>query len=93
MAERVRAGLRNARAKGKHLGRPRVLVDAARIATLRAHGRSWREVCAELGLSKGTAQCAIACPKTLPCPKTRWRHHGNSLIFCAAQNLKLACPK
>src|SRR3989442_9188338 len=30
--ERVRAGLRNARAKGKRLGRPRVIVDAFRIA-------------------------------------------------------------
>src|SRR5215472_16508239 len=29
IAERVRAGLRNARAKGKKLGRPRVIVDAA----------------------------------------------------------------
>src|SRR2546427_213430 len=52
ITERVRAGLRNARAKGKTLGRPRVAVDAARIATLRAHGRSWREVCAELGLTQ-----------------------------------------
>src|ERR1700739_4795988 len=31
IVERVRAGLRNARAKGKRLGRPRVTVDAARI--------------------------------------------------------------
>src|ERR1039458_7476494 len=36
IAERVRAGLRNARAKGKTLGRPRVPVDAARLASLRA---------------------------------------------------------
>ena len=35
----VRAGLRNARTKGK-LGRPRVLVDASRVADLRARGRS-----------------------------------------------------
>src|SRR6266436_5975544 len=41
IAERVRAGLRNARAKGKKLGRPRVVVDAARIARLRASGLSW----------------------------------------------------
>src|SRR6266700_2038517 len=34
--ERVRAGIRNARAKGKRLGRPRVIVDASRIASLRA---------------------------------------------------------
>jgi DNA invertase Pin-like site-specific DNA recombinase len=38
--ERVRAGLRNARAKGRKLGRPRVAVDASRIAVLRAEGRS-----------------------------------------------------
>ncbi len=40
IVERVKAGLRNARAKGKRLGRPRKLVDAARIAILRAQGRS-----------------------------------------------------
>src|SRR5450755_4819469 len=32
--ERVRAGLRNARAKGRRLGRPRVIVDASQIASL-----------------------------------------------------------
>src|SRR5882672_6059701 len=41
IAERVRAGLRNARAKGKTLGRPRMTVDAVRIARLRATGASW----------------------------------------------------
>jgi DNA invertase Pin-like site-specific DNA recombinase len=59
IAERVKAGLRNARAKGKRLGRPRVAVDAARIGTLRAHGRSWREITVELGISKGSAQRAF----------------------------------
>ena len=34
--ERVRAGLRNARAKGKRLGRPTVVVDAAKITRLRS---------------------------------------------------------
>jgi DNA invertase Pin-like site-specific DNA recombinase len=56
IAERVKAGLRNARAKGRHLGRPRVIVDARTIAALRAQGRSWREITAETGISKGTAQ-------------------------------------
>lgn len=54
IAERVRAGLRNARAKGKRLGRPRVAVDAARIASLRASGQSWREIADALGVSVGT---------------------------------------
>jgi hypothetical protein len=35
IAERVRAGLRNAKAKGKALGRPKVIADAARIGQLR----------------------------------------------------------
>src|SRR6266404_8446106 len=43
IAERVRAGLRNARAKGRRLGRPRVNVNSVRIAALRAGGASWHE--------------------------------------------------
>jgi DNA invertase Pin-like site-specific DNA recombinase len=58
--ERVRAGIRNAKAKGKRIGRPRVFVDAARIASLRAQGRSWSEIVAELKIGKGTAQRALA---------------------------------
>jgi len=54
IAERVRAGLRNARAKGKTLGRPRVVVDAAQIARLRASGASWPEIARQLGVSVGT---------------------------------------
>src|SRR3989441_12943457 len=54
IAERVRAGLRNARAKGKRLGRPRAAVDAARIGRLRAQGHSWPKIARELGVSVGT---------------------------------------
>jgi DNA invertase Pin-like site-specific DNA recombinase len=62
--ERVRAGLRNARAKGRRLGRPRVIVDASRIASLRAQGRSWAQIAAETGATNGTAQRAlVALPK------------------------------
>ena len=60
IAERVRAGLRNARAKGRRLGRPRVYVNSARIAALRAEGASWHEICEEMGVSKGTAQRAVS---------------------------------
>ena len=58
--ERVRAGLRNARSKGKQLGRTRVTVDASKIASLRAQGRSWGEIVEEMGIGKGTAQRALA---------------------------------
>jgi DNA invertase Pin-like site-specific DNA recombinase len=53
IVERVKAGLRNARAKGKKLGRPRIHLDESRIETLRASGASWREVASELGVSLG----------------------------------------
>ena len=70
IAERVKAGLRNARAKGKRLGRPRVAVDAARIGALRAHGRSWREITTEMAISKGSAQRALwGLPKNFSLPK------------------------
>jgi DNA invertase Pin-like site-specific DNA recombinase len=55
IAERVRAGLRNAKAKGQRLGRPVVRVDATRIHSLRAQGRSYKMIGAELGVSTGTA--------------------------------------
>src|ERR1700682_5293240 len=49
IVERVKAGLRNARAKGKKLGRPRVYPDSHRIATLRAEGLSWAKIAERLG--------------------------------------------
>src|SRR5258708_3878240 len=60
IVERVRAGLRNARAKGKRLGRPRVTVDAARIGRLREQGRSIREIADELGYSSWLAHKTLA---------------------------------
>jgi DNA invertase Pin-like site-specific DNA recombinase len=52
--ERVRAGLRNARAKGKRLGRPRRVVDSSRVSSLRAAGASWRAIAKELGVGLAT---------------------------------------
>src|SRR6201987_2673854 len=54
IAERVRAGLRNARAKGKSLGRPRIAVDSARISHLRTQGLSWAKIATELRIGEGT---------------------------------------
>ena len=58
--ERVKAGLRNARAKGKKFGRPRAQVDAGRVAELRRDGFSWSQVCRTLNVSKGSAQRSVA---------------------------------
>ena len=60
ISQRVRAGLDVARARGTCLGRPRVFADVARIASLRAQGRSWRQISEEMGIGKGTAQRALS---------------------------------
>jgi DNA invertase Pin-like site-specific DNA recombinase len=51
--DRVKSGIAAARSKGKRLGRPRIEVDAVRIASLRASGRSWPQIATELGVSVG----------------------------------------
>src|SRR5947209_3720189 len=48
--ERVKAGMRNAKAKGTRIGRPRANVDAAQIARLRAQGLSWKKIAKQMGL-------------------------------------------
>jgi DNA invertase Pin-like site-specific DNA recombinase len=64
--ERVKAGLRNAKAKGKHVGRPRVSLDRPEIARLRAQGLSWVKIAEKLGVGEGTVRrAAIASAKTL----------------------------
>ena len=60
IAERVRAGLRNARAKGKRLGRPRTFVDATEIGRLRARGCTVREIAEELGYSRSLVHKTLA---------------------------------
>jgi DNA invertase Pin-like site-specific DNA recombinase len=70
--DRVRSGLAAAKAKGKRIGRPKVAVDVLRIASLRRQGRSWAEITRATGITKGTAQRALApaCPKTLLQPSS-----------------------
>src|SRR5690348_11627609 len=57
--ERVCAGLRNARAKGRRLGRPRVALDISKVTALRASGASWRAISRELKISVGTLHRAV----------------------------------
>jgi DNA invertase Pin-like site-specific DNA recombinase len=58
--ERVRAGTRNARAKGKRIGRPTSDVDASQVARLRASNVSWREIGRRLSVSARTARRTLA---------------------------------
>jgi DNA invertase Pin-like site-specific DNA recombinase len=58
--ERVRAGLRNAKAKGRTLGRPGIDVDASKIALMRSQGKSMRGIAAELGCSPAYVHKTLA---------------------------------
>jgi putative DNA-invertase from lambdoid prophage Rac len=59
IVERVKAGLRNARAKGKRLGRPSRNVHGTAVAVLRSQGASWRAIAKSLGVGVGTLYRAI----------------------------------
>ena len=54
IAERVKAGLRRARANGKRLGRPQVAVEKQRLLKLHSQGLSSRDIAKTLGLSPST---------------------------------------
>jgi DNA invertase Pin-like site-specific DNA recombinase len=54
IAERVRAGLRNARAKGKRLGRPSAVIDNTEMLALIDSGLSMLAVGEKLGVSSAT---------------------------------------
>jgi DNA invertase Pin-like site-specific DNA recombinase len=58
--ERVRAGLRNAKTKGKRIGRPRQKVDCSKVLQLRAEGLSWRAISERLKLGLGTVYRSIS---------------------------------
>ena len=60
IVERVKAGLRNARAKGKQLGRPPRGIDRMSISALRATGATWRDVAEKMEISVRAARRAVA---------------------------------
>jgi DNA invertase Pin-like site-specific DNA recombinase len=58
--ERVIAGQRAARRRGVRFGRPSVVIDAAKVLTLRERGMSWRAIAAETGFAKDTLRRSLA---------------------------------
>jgi DNA invertase Pin-like site-specific DNA recombinase len=60
--ERVAAGMRAARKRGRRLGRPRALTDdqLARLRRLHEGGASQRRIAETLGVSKGSVGRALA---------------------------------
>ena len=57
--ERVKAGLRNAKLKGKTLGRPSLKLDWERLTRLRAAGDSIRAISLQLGVAPSTVHKAL----------------------------------
>jgi DNA invertase Pin-like site-specific DNA recombinase len=64
--ERVRAGLRNAKAKGKTLGRPRRIVSSDEMTRLREQGASFREIGRAVGASAGTVRTRLMADDSRP---------------------------
>jgi putative DNA-invertase from lambdoid prophage Rac len=67
--DRTRLGMAKARARGKRLGRPKLLHPSpARVLVLREAGRSWTEIAAMLRCSIGVARLRAAegSPSTTP---------------------------
>ncbi|HSF25181.1 MAG TPA: recombinase family protein, partial [Blastocatellia bacterium] len=59
--ERVRAGLKRARAQGKVLGRPKVSMEIEkRVRAIRAKGFGMIRIARELGIGTGTVQRILA---------------------------------
>ena len=52
--ERVKSGMKYAKSRGIHCGRPSVAVDAAKVRALRASGLSWKSTAKQMGVSVGT---------------------------------------
>lgn len=61
--ERVSAGIRNARASGKQLGRPRRVVNHDEVRRLRANGVSIRQIAQKLGVGYGTVRLRLCQPE------------------------------
>ena len=65
--DRVRSGLAAAKAKGKVLGRPRVIADIDKMASLRVSGASWRAISRQTGVSARTIRRLLSgCGNNLP---------------------------
>ena len=67
LSERTRAGLAIARSKGRRIGRPRLTVESAEIARLRATGLSLRAIGRALRISEGSVRrrVSVSCVKTV----------------------------
>jgi DNA invertase Pin-like site-specific DNA recombinase len=77
--ERVRAGMKAAKHRGKKCGRPKAVFDRQAAVELRASGLSVREIAQRLGVGKGTVEATA---------RGEWRQRQESRKEVAA-----GCPK
>ena len=54
--ERVKSGIANARAKGKHVGRPKRILRRDKMLEMRATGMSWRAIANEMNVAHSTVR-------------------------------------
>ncbi len=59
IAERVRGGLRKAKANGVKLGRPESVIDIDKLIDCKKQNMSIRRIADEMSLSKGTIEKAL----------------------------------
>ena len=57
--ERVKLGLKRAKANGVRLGRPKINLDLVKVQRLRAQGRSLRDIARETHASFGVVARAV----------------------------------
>src|SRR6185437_7105198 len=76
--ERVKAGIANAKAKGRAVGRRPVSVDTAALAVMRSQGKTIRECADALGVSRSLVHKTLSFP-LLRSLKTRHLQHNK---FC-----------
>jgi len=67
--ERVKAGLRNAKAKGKRLGRPPIVINESEVLAMRESGASWRTIARNL-----------VEVRSRPLPPQNHHQHVNTLV-------------
>jgi DNA invertase Pin-like site-specific DNA recombinase len=60
LSERTKAGLAIARSKGRQIGRPRLNIQPAEIARLKAQGHSLRAIGRQLGIGEGSVRRLLA---------------------------------
>lgn len=68
IVERVRCGIERARAKGKHLGRPRVDVDIRPAIAMMEKGHGLKVIAGALGVNRGTLRRRLREAGAWPAP-------------------------